>query len=237
MALGWLDVTTLSFNSLLLLERVQISWFPGWLPEKELAIALQANPVVEWYLRHKCPEIETWMDGVAAQAPAEPLTPEALRQAEVGVLSNIEDLLVYVVNPEIYDAQPFLGWDFRRITFAYRLHGQGRHRHRLGHRQAGAGGRAAGARRVCRRAGGKPAPLYPGQSPKTRLCECLSPRRPDHRATVPGCLRRCCYGRARLRRPARTGIPGDAARHPARRDARSSARVRALPRTQPTIFS
>lgn len=111
MPLGWMDVSELSFNSLLLLERVQISWFPGWLPEKELAIALQANPVVEWYLRHKCPEIESWLDGVAAQAPAEPLTPEAVRQAEIGVLSSIEDLLVYAVNPEIYDAQPFLGWD------------------------------------------------------------------------------------------------------------------------------
>ena len=42
MAVHWIDVTTLSFNVLLLLERVQISWFPGWLPEQDLAIALVA---------------------------------------------------------------------------------------------------------------------------------------------------------------------------------------------------
>ena len=47
----WLDVTDLPFNSLLLLERVQLSWFPGWVPEHELGTALRANPAVEWYLR------------------------------------------------------------------------------------------------------------------------------------------------------------------------------------------
>jgi SAM-dependent methyltransferase len=116
MSLDWMDVTDLSFNSLLLLERVQLSWFPGWLPEKELAIALQANPVVAWYLRHKCPEIEPWVESVAAQAP-EPLpSPEAVRQAEQRVLGSIEDLLVYAVDPERYDAQPFLGWDSSELS-------------------------------------------------------------------------------------------------------------------------
>ncbi len=55
MPVNWIDVTKLSFNTLLLLERVQLSCFPGWVPEEELAIALQANPTVEWYLRHKFP--------------------------------------------------------------------------------------------------------------------------------------------------------------------------------------
>ncbi len=31
----WMDVSQLSFNTLLLLEQVQLSWLPGWLPEKE----------------------------------------------------------------------------------------------------------------------------------------------------------------------------------------------------------
>jgi len=48
MPLNWIDVTTLSFNNLLVLERAQLSWFPGWVPEAELVIALQANPTVEW---------------------------------------------------------------------------------------------------------------------------------------------------------------------------------------------
>ena len=39
MSLDWIDVTDLSFNTLLLLERVQLSWFPGWPPAGELAVA------------------------------------------------------------------------------------------------------------------------------------------------------------------------------------------------------
>jgi hypothetical protein len=39
----WMDVSDLSFNSPLLLEQVQLSWLPGWLPEKELRIALKVS--------------------------------------------------------------------------------------------------------------------------------------------------------------------------------------------------
>lgn len=39
----WMDVSHLSFNTLLLLEQVQLSWLPGWLPENDLRIALRAN--------------------------------------------------------------------------------------------------------------------------------------------------------------------------------------------------
>lgn len=112
MAVDWIDVNRLSFNTLLLLERVQLNWLPGWLKEDELAVALQGNPTVAWYMRHKCPEISVWVDNVLALQAGAP-APEAarLRQAELAILSQINDLLVYVIDPSLYDAQPFLGWD------------------------------------------------------------------------------------------------------------------------------
>jgi hypothetical protein len=64
MTLDWIDVTGLSFNAVLVLERVQHSWMPGYAPEQELATALRANPAVEWYLRHKCPQINPRLDQV-----------------------------------------------------------------------------------------------------------------------------------------------------------------------------
>jgi SAM-dependent methyltransferase len=112
MTVNWIDVTNLSFNTLLLLERVQLSWFPGWVPEKELAIALQANPTIEWFLRNKCPDIVPWLDHLMAnQVLASPPSAEKIRQAELTILRTINDLVVYVVDPSIYDNQPFLGWD------------------------------------------------------------------------------------------------------------------------------
>jgi len=117
MPVNWMDVSSLSFNSILLLERVQLSWFPGWLPEMELSVALKANPVIEWWIRHKCPDIEPWLDTVLKDCNEE-RSPLAIRQAEVSVLKSITDLLVYAINPTIYDALPFLKWDSRELTGA-----------------------------------------------------------------------------------------------------------------------
>ena len=115
MSLNWIDVTKLSFNVLLLLERVQLSWLPGWLPEKELGIALNANPSVEWYMRHKCPEIAEWVEQVLVAAPPTEVRMD-VRVAEVKVMNSINDLLVYVVDPTLYDTQPFLGWDSAELS-------------------------------------------------------------------------------------------------------------------------
>ncbi len=111
----WMDVSKLSFKTLLLLERVQLSWFPGWVPEEDLAQALKANPAVEWYIRHKCPEIEGWLNWIMAKAP--PRTGQkTTRQAEIAVLESIDDLAVYVTDPAVYDQQPFLNWDSQELT-------------------------------------------------------------------------------------------------------------------------
>ncbi len=125
MSLNWIDVTKLSFNVLLLLERVQLSWFPGWVPEAELRIALKANPAVEWYLTHKCPEIAEWVDKVqtredsplsGGEVSTEVKDSSLVRAAEIKVMDAINDLLVYAVNPALYDALPFLRWDSTELS-------------------------------------------------------------------------------------------------------------------------
>ena len=80
-----------------------------------MAVALTANPVVEWYLRHKCPKLSAWLDGVMAEGKY-PTSTEEIREAEVVVLNAINDLVVYAVDPALYDAQPFLGWDSSELT-------------------------------------------------------------------------------------------------------------------------
>lgn len=112
----WMDVSNLSFNTILLLEEVQLSWLPGWLAEDDLRTALRANPVVEWYLRHKCPALNPWLDGLLAGGiPAEAPDPAQVRQAEVRILQSMTDLVVYAVDPAVYDAQPFLQWDSNEL--------------------------------------------------------------------------------------------------------------------------
>ncbi len=110
----WMDVSQLSFFTILLLEQVQLSWLPGWLPEEQLTIALKANPAVEWYLRHKCPQLNDWLDRVMATTQTV-TDPVAIRQAEIDVLTSMTDLVVYAVDPAVYDAQPFLNWDSNEL--------------------------------------------------------------------------------------------------------------------------
>jgi len=112
----WMDVSGLSFNTLLLLEGVQLSWLPGWLPEVDLRIALKANPVVEWFFRHQCPALNEWLDHLMdSDQELVPGTPAEVRQAEVNILQSMTDLIVYAVDPSVYDAQPFLNWDSREL--------------------------------------------------------------------------------------------------------------------------
>jgi SAM-dependent methyltransferase len=114
MPTNWMDMSHVSFNALLLLERVQLSWFPGWLPEPELALALKAHPAVEWFMRHKCPDLNSWLDQVMLQV-SDNTDAASVREAELVVLRSIDDLLVYVLDPSIYDTQPFLGWNAKEL--------------------------------------------------------------------------------------------------------------------------
>jgi len=115
MHLNWIDAAKLPFNSLLLLEQAQLAKFPAWLPEADLGTALKANPVVAWYLGNKCPEISDWVNRVLTQAnPSASM--QQVRQAETVVMNNINDLLVYVVDPAVYDKLPFLKWDSGELT-------------------------------------------------------------------------------------------------------------------------
>ena len=106
----------MSFNSILLHEAVQLGWFQGKVPPRELGIALRAHPAVEWYMRHKCPELTEWLDSVLIQTEMLDCTPELVRQAEEMVLQKINDCLTYALDPAAYDAQPFPCWDSSELT-------------------------------------------------------------------------------------------------------------------------
>ncbi|NJD60792.1 MAG: hypothetical protein C3F13_16975 [Anaerolineales bacterium] len=125
MGLNWIDSNQLSFNTLLLLERVQLSWFPGWVPEAKMAITLRANPHIEWYLRHKCPELNPWVDQLlSANPPTFSPSAEQIRAAEIAVMNTINDLMVYVVDPKLYDARPFMAWDENELLMLTEFSGK-----------------------------------------------------------------------------------------------------------------
>jgi len=108
--LGWLDVTQLDFNTLLLLEPLHTESMAMRNPDKITGIALQAHPAIQWYLQHIYPPITSYLKACLALAKTNP-DPDELRQAEVAVMDSMQDWLIYVLNPAIYDQLEFLGWD------------------------------------------------------------------------------------------------------------------------------
>jgi SAM-dependent methyltransferase len=124
MPLNWTDMSCFSFNSLLLLDRCQLDWLPNWrLPEADLGTALLANPAVTWYLTHKAPEISPWLEGVLTQGDSG-ANAEAVRAAEVRVMTAMQDIIIYVTDPAIYAAQPFLDWEPSELTGLLDFHGK-----------------------------------------------------------------------------------------------------------------
>jgi len=108
MPVNWLDVSEIPFDAITLLERAQLSWLPKAVPNEAFATALRAHPTVAWYVRAKCPDLAPWLDRILAPGAPDPAGPDELREAELAVLRSIDDWLVYVLDPAIYDAQPFL---------------------------------------------------------------------------------------------------------------------------------
>jgi hypothetical protein len=212
----WMDVSKLSFNTLLLLEPVQLSALPGRLSVQSMRVALRANPAVEWYLRRKCPQINGWLNLVMTEGDSDsPAEPEAIREAEAEVLTSITDLIVYAVDPAVYDRQPFLNWDNRELTGLIDFTG-------TTVIDVGAGtGRLAlavadKARVVFAVEPVRTLRLFEGPRAREAARERLPGRRADHRHPLPQRFRGRVPGRERVRRGPHRGIPRDDARHPPR---------------------
>lgn len=121
--LNWIDPAKYSFNSFLLLERFQIRLMlnaRGWGCDKEkweecMGIALKANPAVQWYLAHRCPECAAFVEELVRNAPSV-TDGDKIREAEEYALLSVEDFTIYTT-PEVMAEQcDFIrGWNKERL--------------------------------------------------------------------------------------------------------------------------
>jgi SAM-dependent methyltransferase len=106
---------SLDVEDLLLLDSFQISYFPGWLPERELAAILWAHPYIRRFLIHKHPPIAPYVERItAAHGPAG--EPQELRACADAVIGSLVFELIYNRCPAAYDRLPFHDWDFGEVS-------------------------------------------------------------------------------------------------------------------------
>jgi SAM-dependent methyltransferase len=113
-SLGWLDVSEIHFNALLLLESLHLRYLSLREPDQAMGTALKAHPAVHWYLVQAYPPIAEYVSdclALAKEAPSE----DEIREAELTVLDSMHDWLIYVLAPEKYDLLDFLAWDDRSL--------------------------------------------------------------------------------------------------------------------------
>ena len=116
--LGWMNPEDYSFDCMLRMERFQIRYIlgnPDEAGKKALAMALKANPKVAGLFMSKCPEMAETVKTLTAQASAE-LTPEEIRTAEVQVIGDYEDFVIYTTPNLMAEKCDFIyGWHKERL--------------------------------------------------------------------------------------------------------------------------
>ena len=116
--LGWMNPEDYSFDCMLRMERFQIRYIlgnPDEAGKKALAMALKANPKVAGLFMSKCPEMAETVKTLTVQAPAE-LTPEEIRTAEVQVIGDYEDFVIYTTPNLMPEKCDFIyGWHKERL--------------------------------------------------------------------------------------------------------------------------
>ncbi len=116
--LGWINTGSYAFDCMLRMERFQIRLMFEYLneeTEKAMAVALKANPKVVWLFEQKCPEVAERIRALTVQAQ-EGYTPEQVRVAEIRVMDEFEDFVIYTTPEVMTEKCDFIyGWNKERL--------------------------------------------------------------------------------------------------------------------------
>lgn len=113
MALNWSDeLESLPLESLYLLEACHWQWLDTSCFQDEWCTVLAAQPGLGWVMCQKAPQLTPWVQRLLDSGEKQ-LTPGAqeLERAKNTLLRSMEDWVIYLTNPQIYEDQPFMSWD------------------------------------------------------------------------------------------------------------------------------
>jgi SAM-dependent methyltransferase len=111
------DLKDVPVESLLLLEDCHFRWLDDNFHRREFAMVLRSKPYIAYFIRHKSPQKAAWVDSLLAEFAYEPLPDDPdMRRMEQELVFSMEDWIVYALEPEAYQCQPFLGWDEKELT-------------------------------------------------------------------------------------------------------------------------
>lgn len=118
--LGWLDVSDQPIEWLLMLEKEHTQWIAAeWKGddqrERVLGICLKHHPHLLWYFKTLNGSDAQWYQAIADRAP-EDLDESQVRQAQIDMMTMINDWMVYMVDPGVYERLSFTQWPESLLT-------------------------------------------------------------------------------------------------------------------------
>lgn len=116
MAFNWKkDIREQSANTIMLLDEWHFQYLSQTELRKDIAFIFKAYPHIAWYICHKMPELETWINTLNQMVSSEPI-PEDMGNIVGNFMESIEDWIIYVTTPDDYHRQSFLNWNERELT-------------------------------------------------------------------------------------------------------------------------
>lgn len=117
------DIRMQDANTIMLLDECHFKYLSSFKVSKKFALILKAYPHIAWYIKHKYPELTTWVLENEKLVENEPI-PNNMDEIISDVMESIEDWVIYVTTPEDYHNLSFLGWDESELTDLVDLKGK-----------------------------------------------------------------------------------------------------------------
>jgi SAM-dependent methyltransferase len=106
------DISEVSIDVILLFEDHHLRYMKDTDLQKEFVHIFKSKPYIEWFIRNKVPELNTWIDEISLKYSGENISSiDELREIELKVICQFEDWIIYILSPNDYGNQPFNNWD------------------------------------------------------------------------------------------------------------------------------
>ena len=111
------DILEQPIETMLLFEEFQLQYMAESELREDMAVIFKAHPVIEWFVRHKAPSANAWVDELMNKYADVPVpTADGLREVEKSVIGSMEDWVIFATTSDDYHNQPFNRWDEMELT-------------------------------------------------------------------------------------------------------------------------
>ena len=111
------DILEQPIETMFLFEEFHFQYLAESGLNEDIAVIFKAYPAIEWFVRHKAPLVNAWVDELMRKYADVPVpATDGLREIEKSVIGSMEDWVIFTTTPDDYHNQLFNRWDETELT-------------------------------------------------------------------------------------------------------------------------